>query len=177
MSNRSIFDKINTGDFMSETQYYRVSQKFDDRIKVVNERGFEFDIGKNIIEEGLYSAHQFDHEYPVTRTELINKLSTAGDCVFMVNFNKKIDRRKLEEKLNHLVRNSTDLSHIASELRKEIHKKGENRTLIGYLVKMETGFGRSVVVDLEAEGSSNLKQVDHRTLNWMIYKNVKYIVK
>lgn len=33
-------------------------------------------------------------------------------------------------------------------------------------------FGRSLVVDLNADGA--FKQVDHRTINWIIYKNVKY---
>ena len=61
--------------------------------------------------------------------------------------------------------------------------KGENRTLIGYLKHTETGFGRSSVIDLEQERGDNpdwdarTRQVDHRTLNWLISKNVKYIVK
>ena len=33
-------------------------------------------------------------------------------------------------------------------------------------------FGRSLVVDLNSD--SGFKQVDHRTINWIIHKNVKY---
>ena len=34
--------------------------------------------------------------------------------------------------------------------------------------------GRSSIIDLNALGTNNFRQVDHRTIDWIIYKNVKY---
>ena len=39
--------------------------------------------------------------------------------------------------------------------------------------KAEGKFGRSLVIDLGSEG---YRQVDHRTIKWLIIDNVKYIV-
>lgn len=54
---------------------------------------------------------------------------------------------------------------------------GEERTLRGRLVKPEPLLGRSMVEDLDVKGKNRLRQVDHRTLKWLIVDNVKYIVK
>lgn len=34
--------------------------------------------------------------------------------------------------------------------------------------------GRSTVIDLEAPQPGNFRQVDHRTIDWIVFKNVKY---
>lgn len=51
---------------------------------------------------------------------------------------------------------------------------GDKRIVTGYLVKRETGFGRSLVFDLNKREIIN---VDHRTLTSIIFKNVKYVQK
>lgn len=51
-----------------------------------------------------------------------------------------------------------------------------NRTMICYYLNAEPGLGRSQVKDLE-DPSKPFKQVDHRTLQWIIINNVKYQVK
>lgn len=52
---------------------------------------------------------------------------------------------------------------------------GENRTMICYVLDIENNLGRSNVIDLEDNGK--IKQVDHRTINWLIMKGTRYIVK
>lgn len=54
---------------------------------------------------------------------------------------------------------------------------GTERTLKGRLVKPEPLLGRSVVEDLETKDTSRVRQVDHRTINFLIVEGVKYIVK
>ena len=49
---------------------------------------------------------------------------------------------------------------------------GQDREITGHLQGHETDQGRSLVYDLEQ--GSTIKQVDHRTINWIIFKNVKY---
>jgi hypothetical protein len=46
-----------------------------------------------------------------------------------------------------------------------------------HLVKVENNLGRSTVIDLGAKTENKFRQVDHRTLQWIIFKNVKYVLK
>ena len=55
---------------------------------------------------------------------------------------------------------------------------GEERVLRGRLVKPEPTMGRSMVEDLDIDpGKHRLRQVDHRTLHWLIVDGVKHVVK
>lgn len=53
---------------------------------------------------------------------------------------------------------------------------GTERTLRGRLVCPEPLLGRSMVEDLDENTGHNLRQVDHRTINWLIVEGTKYIV-
>ena len=72
------------------------------------------------------------------------------------------------------------------ERNNEIHyknTKGEERTLIGYRTGSDYNLGRSHVIDLEADKGTNEnydarhRLVDHRNINWLIYKLVRYSIK
>lgn len=55
---------------------------------------------------------------------------------------------------------------------------GTERVLRGRLVKPEPLLGRSMVEDLDLDaGSHRLRQVDHRTIKWLIVDSVKYTVR
>merc|ERR1712084_170431 len=45
------------------------------------------------------------------------------------------------------------------------------------MVEVENSLGRSLVIDLSAEGDNKFKQVDHRSIDFIIYRNVKYVLK
>ena len=51
---------------------------------------------------------------------------------------------------------------------------GHEQTMVCRLSKAEGKLGRSLVIDLPTQG---YRQVDHRTLKWLVIDNVKYIVK
>lgn len=186
MDKKLDFVSLKKGDFLSETQYYIVTDVVDfglqSVVKVKNERGFEFSIGRNIIEEGSYSASQFSEIKEVTRTDLIEVFRQVGDTVFTVCFNKQ----PAAEDINKAIESTNKGKILPMKDMKKIIKeafKGEERILTGYLIKTETGFGRSMVIDLALERGDNpewdarIRQVDHRTLNWLIHKNIKYVVK
>ena len=65
-----------------------------------------------------------------------------------------------------------EIKSQAKELSKEL-LQGREQTLIGRLSKAEGKFGRSLIIDLPSDG---YRQVDHRTIKWMIIDNVKYVV-
>jgi len=46
-----------------------------------------------------------------------------------------------------------------------------------HLVKAESSLGRSTVIDLTSSHENKFRQVDHRTINYIIYHNKKYILK
>lgn len=51
------------------------------------------------------------------------------------------------------------------------------RVLRGRLVRPEPLLGRSMVEDLDLTTKDKMRQVDHRTINWLIVDGVKYLVK
>lgn len=57
-------------------------------------------------------------------------------------------------------------------------KDGTRRLLRGRFVHHEDLMGRSMVEDLDIHwGSHRLRQVDHRTIEYLIVDNVKYVAK
>lgn len=59
------------------------------------------------------------------------------------------------------------------ELTKSI-VEGESCEIVGHLVESENNLGRSLVIDLNAPANNNFRQVDHRSIEYIIFKNVKY---
>jgi len=54
---------------------------------------------------------------------------------------------------------------------------GEERVLRGRLVKPEPLLGRSMVEDLDLTSGNRLRQVDHRTICWLVVDGIKYTVR
>lgn len=55
---------------------------------------------------------------------------------------------------------------------------GKERVLRGRLIKHEALLGRSMVEDLDEPADKNrVRQVDHRTINWITVEGVRYQVK
>jgi hypothetical protein len=177
-------EQLQVGEYLSEVQYYKIVGVDTKTVTVVNERGFEFKVSKGIIAEGMYSASQYKIEKQVTRTEICEELEQAGNQIFTVNFYKQVKEKNVQEKLLSAINSKNDSPLSKTEITKVLKKvsksllQGEERTLIGYLLKVEPKVGRSTVIDLELSADQyRVRQVDHRTINWLIIKNVKYIVK
>lgn len=175
-------DLLKVGEVLSETQYYKIQDINAGTIIVKNERGFAFTVSKNIVEEGMFSASQVIEEKKVTRTELIEIFNNVGDTVFTVCFHKQPSSEDINEAIESANKGKIIPIKELKKLVKDAYK-GKERILTGYLIKTETGFGRSMVIDLMEERGDDpnwdarIRQVDHRTLNWLITKNIKYSVK
>ena len=46
-----------------------------------------------------------------------------------------------------------------------------------HMVEVENNLGRSLVIDLGADSDNKFRQVDHRSIESIIFKNVKYSLK
>ncbi len=49
--------------------------------------------------------------------------------------------------------------------------------MICHLIKSENDLGRSAVIDLSSKAENKFRQVDHRSIESLILKNVKYVLK
>lgn len=164
--------ELQTGDYLSETQYYKVLSRKQGGIEVENERGFKFNISEPIIQEGCYSSNQFTDEEKVTQTELADILQNAGDSVFSINFNKKTKPEDVLAELKKLPKKEFTVKAMKTAI------AGEARTMVAHRVSSEPSLGRTQVVDLETEiGGRRLRLIDHRTINWIVLKNVRYVLK
>ena len=63
------------------------------------------------------------------------------------------------------------LKKLAKEL-----MSGTRATIVGHLASQERMMGRSLIIDLNAPSNNNFRLVDHRTIQSIILKNVKYIL-
>ncbi len=91
---------------------------------------------------------------------------------FQVCFNTKPSEKKIAENLSEIkgkLKNAAALKELAKEC-----MQGKESIQICRLSKAEGKLGRSLVIELASQG---YRQVDHRTLKWIIINNVKYNLK
>ena len=97
-------------------------------------------------------------------------LEQANSTCFTVCFTSKVDDAAVRERLAKCSQAELD---EGKKLAKEI-LAGKETTIIGRLSQSEGKLGRSLVIDLPTQG---YRQVDHRTLQSLTIRNVKYSIK
>ena len=120
----------------------------------------------------MQNASVFAKEEKLALTKVAKILEDAHTACFTVCFQAKVDEKTVKEKLQSLtaadLSDKTKVTEIAKEL-----MNGKETVIVARLSNSMGKLGRSLIVDLPTSG---YKQVDHRTLKWLIIKNVKYIV-
>ena len=119
----------------------------------------------------MHNASVAAEEQKISLTNVATVLAEANSKCFTVCFTTKVDEKQVLEKLQEV--KAKPNAEKARALAKEL-LVGKETTLIGRLSRAEGKLGRSLVVDLPTQG---YRQVDHRTLRWLIIDNVKYTVK
>jgi hypothetical protein len=146
-------NKIKDGDIMAVMHYIKVkgsnpiSHEFWGDDVDQPGKGMKV-TGKELVERA-FSADQYDKEEKVSKTKAAEILVTSHNRPFTVSFEK------------------SDKSQ---------------RTLRGRLIKAEPLLGRSMVEELDivpetGDLRGRVRQVDHRTISWLIVEGTKYIVK
>ena len=106
-------------------------------------------------------------------TQLAEVLDSCRDTVFKVSFKKKLDQKNVEEKIATMKLKDLKDGKSLHSLSKSLIE-GESCEITGHLLSVDTYLGRSVVIDLNAPKGLNYRQVDHRTIDFIVFKNVKY---
>lgn len=113
---------LQIGEYLSEVQYYKIADLSDKSVTVVNERGFQLNVDRDIIAEGMYSASQYKTEKLVTRTEICEQLEQAGNHIFTVNFHKQVKTKNIEAKLLKAIQSDKSNSFSEAEIVKALKK-------------------------------------------------------
>lgn len=184
------YKDLKVGEKLSETQYYSVEKIGKEKILLINDHGETIVVDKNYVETCLTSAIQYEKEEKVNRTEVINKFLSSPGVVMAVNYNKQVKEKDALDAMKSIYPNKggkmlseVDYAKKAKEILSSVIT-GEERTMIGRHYGSINEFGRMPFIDMEkvkdpakAEYDSRMSQVDPRTINWLIVRGVKYIVK
>lgn len=184
------FKDLKVGEKLSETQYYSVVKIGEGKVQLLNDHGENIVVDKCYVESCLTSSVQFEKEEKLNRTEIINIFINSPGTVMAVNYNKQVKEKDALEAMKSIYPNKGGkmLSEIEySKKAKAILSSvvvGEERTMIGRHYGSINEFGRMTFTDMEKtkdptkpDYDSRISQVDPRTINWLIVKGVKYIVK
>ena len=126
--------------------------------------------------ETMYSATHYKSEVPLNMTGLAELLQFVQDEVFTIYFKKQATENNATQMLlDAAASDFTDSKKLAQLAKKLI--EGEDCSLTCHMVEVENNLGRSLVVDLKTTSYNRYRQVDHRTIESIIFKNVKYVLK
>ena len=122
--------------------------------------------------ETMYSSSHYERVVYMNKTGLAELLMSVQDVIFTVNFFKQVSENSIQDELM-----SADISSFSDKSFAKSLIQGEERTMTCHMVQVENDLGRSVVIDLKTDHEYKIRQIDHRTINWIIFKNVKYELK
>lgn len=159
--------KFETNQFFSQTAYLKVIDIKPDCITVENSYGNNLWMSRDIL-EGMYSADHYEKEVAVTMTALAEILKEVQDHVFSVQFRKQPNEADAAELLEGATAKDFKDSGKLNQLVKDMIN-GATCTMTCHMIEVENNLGRSTVIDLNAKTPSKFRQVDHRSIDWIIF--------
>lgn len=170
--------RVEVGDHFSRISHGKVTGVSADgaMFDVVNCAGYEWRVGREVLEREFQFPVQVQATEEVTRTELAKRLATAADSTFVVEFRKQPTEKHATELLR-------EPDVVTSAKRRRLAKEilaGVPRRLVGHLVSHDAqdADGRFQVIDQEvAPGAHALRLVDPRTLESLQLRGVRSVKK
>lgn len=181
---KNMFKNLKKGSVLSEAQFYTVKSILRNEAILLTDGGDEITVPDSYVDELLNSADYAEKEQKITRTEAAEMLIANANVAMTVNYNTKVKSEDVEKEIMEAYSTSTP-----AELPKAIKKavkgaiEGKERTIIGRHSGGVNEFGRLNFVDMELQKElgktydSRLRQVDPRTINYLILRGTKYVVK
>jgi hypothetical protein len=183
----SKFNSLKKGSILSELSFYTVESISNNEANLVDSLGNKITIGKQYVEDILSSADYFDSEITnVNVTTLAKKLINSPRVAMTVGFYKK-DKKKTKAALNKEIADKSlefadasllEVSLLIEDLIKNPiteYIPGDFRIMKGRHEGKMNDLGRLEFYDMEDGGRP--KQVDPRTIEYIIVEGVKYSKK
>lgn len=184
---------LQKGSILSELQFYVVKEIKGDDVIVNDEVGTEISISKEYADTLLNSADNFTKEESVTATKLADIFISSTRIAMTACYKKKdenksakaIKKEKDDRKQRILSANVHELPKLIDDLIENPVQSvipGDERIIKGRHYGNMNDMGRVDFIDMEIAKNDNpvdsrLRQVDPRTLKYVIVNNVKYSLK
>ena len=126
----------------------------------------------------MQNGSAFDSTEKVTRTEMVNKLLSAKECVMSIKFHKKVDEAWVKQCIQESITSAKSLKDekaVKATVKQLL--AGKDTEMVCCMTGSDGNLGRSSILDLNAPDGKNFRQVDHRTLQELVLQNKKYILK
>lgn len=180
------FSKIKVGEVLSETSYYVVKSKTSNGLELYDAHKNIINIGKEYVEKILSSADQFVSIEEKNQTELIQLVMSNPRVACSIYYQKQDEKKKVgdfkAEKAAKIAEiQNAPVSKVEKLLSDLIDNPilptipGAMRLIKGYYTGKQNERGRFEFIDME--DNNVMKQVDPRTMEYVIVNNVKYIKK
>ena len=91
--------KLAVGEVFSSISYLNVTDIDGSKITVKNSHGGSWFVSKDLMVRDMWSADHFDKTIKCSMTDLSEVIGKLGDTIFKVAFKKKVDEKKIDEKL------------------------------------------------------------------------------
>ena len=188
------FKDLKKDFILSETSFYKVVEVSDSVCTLVDDNGNVVDVSKGYIEKIMNSAELFENEEFRTMTELADLFINMPRIAMTVAFYKK-DTEKTKKAYNAEVKEviekvqNAKVSEVEGLLKALIENPiskvipGELRVMKGRHYGSIDDLGRVQFIDMEKVKDSDkdydtrLRQVDPRTIQYIIVGGVKYSLK
>ena len=183
------FKDLKPGSKLSESQYYSVVKVAGDKVQLENDHQEMIVVDKSYVEKCLTSGDQFERIQNITKTEAANLLLANPYVVMTVNFNKQVKEADVKKQMHELYPNKGGKILSEADFKKNVNTilksalEGTERSMVGRHWGELNELGRVNFCDMEATKEvgkahdSRQRQVDPRSINWMIIKGTKYVVK
>lgn len=185
------FKNLKVGGILSEIQFYTIEKIKGDQIQLINDQGIKIILDDQYVESCLNSADLFESEEKKTMTELaelfINSPRIAMTVAFYkkdTNKTKKVFDAEKQAKIDAIQSaRVADVPKLLNDLIENPLSKvipGELRIMKGRHYSEIDELGRIKFTDMEipkTTAESRLRQVDPRTILFLIVNNIKYSLK
>lgn len=189
-----ISKNLKVGSILSESSFFVVKEVKPDGIEAVDDKGNIVNIGNDYVNDILHSADNFTTEEKKTMTELAEILISSSRIAMTVSFYKKeVEKTKKAYAAEKQARfdeiTNAKFGEMPALLEALVETPilktipGELRVMKGRHYGNIDELGRVQFVDMEQEKKSGvdydsrLRQVDPRTVSYIIVNNVKYSLK
>lgn len=181
------FKDLKKGAILSESQYYTVEKVVGNQAELKTDQGENIVVSEDYVKTLLVSADQYTSEKKINKTEAAQMFVANPSIVLTVSYNKKVDEKQVKKDIYDLYPNKGKFISEA-DFKKKVDSaikgivEGEERVMKGRHWGELNEFGRVQFIDMEIERKpgnfdNRQRQVDPRTINWLIIKGIKYLVK